>query len=93
MPPDGSLAHSQQPAHLSVSWDRSIKSESATTLLKDPFWYYPPVDAWVFQVVSFPHILPLKPCMHLSPPPFVLHAPPQLRFLDLMMNNTIFFFL
>jgi hypothetical protein len=26
---------------------------------------YPPIYAWVFQVVSFPQVSPLKPCMHL----------------------------
>jgi hypothetical protein len=28
-------------------------------------------------VVSFPHISPLKPCKHLSSPPYVLHALPH----------------
>ena len=35
-----------------------------------------PFYAWVFQVVSFPQISPPKPCIHLSSPPYVLHAPP-----------------
>jgi hypothetical protein len=30
----------------------------------------------VFQVVSFPQVFPLKPCMHLSSPPYVPHVPP-----------------
>jgi hypothetical protein len=30
-----------------------------------------PIYAWVFQVVSFPQVSPLKPCMHLSSPPYV----------------------
>jgi hypothetical protein len=25
-------------------------------------------------VVSFPHVFPLKPCMHLSSPPYVPHG-------------------
>ena len=29
-----------------------------------------------FQVVSFPQVSPPKPCMQLSSPPYVLHAPP-----------------
>ena len=44
-------------------------------LLEYPFLYYPPIYAWVFQVASFLHVSPTKPCIHLSPPPYVLHAP------------------
>jgi len=29
----------------------------------------------VFQVVSFPQVSPPKPCIHLSSPPYLLHAP------------------
>jgi len=32
--------------------------------------------AWVFQVVSFPQFFPPKPCIRLTSPPYVLHAPP-----------------
>jgi hypothetical protein len=35
-----------------------------------------PIYAWVFQVVSFPQVSPLKPCMHLSSPPYVPHVLP-----------------
>jgi len=38
---------------------------------EDPFKYYHPIYAWVFQVVSNPHISPAKPCLHLSSP---IHA-------------------
>ena len=31
---------------------------------------------WVFQVVSFPQVSPPQPCIRLSSPPYVLHAPP-----------------
>ena len=43
---------------------------------EDPFYYYPSIYTLVFQVVSFPQISPPKPCIHLSCPPYVLHAPP-----------------
>jgi hypothetical protein len=32
-----------------------------------PSLYYPPIYAWVFQVVSFPQVSPPKPCIRLSP--------------------------
>ena len=44
-----------------------------TQPLEDPFYYHPPIYAWVFQVVSFPQFSPLKPCMHVSSPPYVPH--------------------
>jgi hypothetical protein len=34
------------------------------------------IYAWVLQVASFPQIASLKPCMHLYPTPYVLHALP-----------------
>ena len=47
-------------------------------LPEDPS-YYPPIYAWVFQVVSFPQVSPPKTCTHLSFPPYVqkfsLHLP------------------
>jgi hypothetical protein len=39
------------------------------------------IYAWVFQVASFTQLSPPKPCMHLSYPPYVLHAPPISFFL------------
>jgi hypothetical protein len=40
-------------------------------LPEDPFYYYPPVYAWVSQVIFRQVSLP-KPCMHLSFLPYVL---------------------
>ena len=37
-------------------------------LIKDSFLYYPPIYVWVFQVVSFSHVSPPKPCINLSSP-------------------------
>ena len=42
-----------------------------------PPLHYPPIYAWVFQVVSFPQVSPRIPCIHLSSPPYVLHAHPS----------------
>ena len=46
----------------------------------NPSQYYPPIYAWVIQVVSFCQISPLKPSMHLSYLLHGLHSPPILRF-------------
>jgi len=42
---------------------------------EDPSKYFPLIYAWVSQVVSFPQVSPPKPCIHLSSPPYALHAP------------------
>jgi hypothetical protein len=55
------------------------------TLLRDPFQYYPPIYARVFQVVSFPQVSPLKPCMHLYSP-HACYMPCHLSLLDLVIQ-------
>jgi hypothetical protein len=43
--------------------------------LEDPFYYYPTIYTWVFQV--FPFLFsPPEPCMHLASTPYLLHALP-----------------
>ena len=44
------------------------------------YYYYPQTYVWVFQVDSFPQVSPTKPCIHLSFPPYVLHARPSSLF-------------
>jgi len=39
-------------------------------------------------VVSFPQVSPPKPCTHLSPPPYALHAPP-ISFFLIFITRTI----
>ena len=39
------------------------------------------------QVVSFPQVSPPKPCKHLSPPPYALHAPPISFFFILSLEQ------
>jgi hypothetical protein len=58
-----------------------ILSHAPLQPLEDPFQYYPLIYAWVFQVVSHPQVSPLKPCMHLSSPPYVPHDLPITVFL------------
>jgi hypothetical protein len=62
--------------HLSLFWDRSIQSVLPFPCFEELFWYDPPINAWVFKVVSFLQISPPKPCMHVSFPPYVLYTPP-----------------
>ena len=57
-------------------------------LPEDPFQYYPPIYAWVFQVVSFPEVSPSKPCIHLSSP-ILAACPAHLILLD-FITRTIF---
>jgi hypothetical protein len=61
--------------HLSLFWARSIQSMPPIPLLEEIFWYYPPINAWVFKVDSFPQVSSPKPCIHVSSPPYVLHVP------------------
>ena len=44
---------------------------------------FPSIYSWVIQVVYFPQVSSLKPCMHLSSPPHVLHDLPISVFLTL----------
>ena len=55
--------------------------------------YFPPIYAWVLQVVCFHQVSPLKPCTQFYAPPSVLHALPILVFLAwtpelYLMRNT-----
>ena len=68
MGPEGSLPHSQLPATCPFPEPDQSSPCLPIPLPKDPSYYCPPIYAWVFQVVSFPHVSPPKPCMHLSSP-------------------------
>ena len=50
----------------------------------DPSSYYPPIYAWVSQVVFFPLVSPPKPCIHLSSPhtPYMILTSHSSRFYD-----------
>ena len=71
MEPKGSLRRLQVPATCPYSEPdqaRPYPPPYPIPLLEDPSYYYPPIYAWVFQVVSFPQVSPPKPYMHLSSP-------------------------
>ena len=55
--------------HLSLSSARSIQSMPPILFPEDLYYWYPPIYACVFQVVSFPQVSPPKPRLHLSPIP------------------------
>ena len=76
MEPEGSLPHSQVPATCPYPEPARSSPYPHIPLPEDPFYYYPPIYAWVFQVVSFPQVSTPQPCVRPSSPPYVLHAPP-----------------
>jgi len=47
----------------SLSWACSTQSMPHIPLPEGPSRYYPPIYAWVVQVVSFPEVSPPKPCI------------------------------
>ena len=56
MEPEGPLPHSQVPA--TCPYPESVQSSTYPhiPLPEDISSYYPPIYAWVFQVVSFPQV-------------------------------------
>jgi len=70
----GSLPHSQVPA--TCLYPEPVRSSPYphTLLPEDPS--YPPIYAWVSQVVSFLQVSSPKRCIRLSFPPYALHAQP-----------------
>jgi hypothetical protein len=55
-------------SHLFLSWASSIQSIPPHFTSWRSILYYPPVYAWVSQVVSFPQVSPPKTCKHLCSP-------------------------
>ena len=71
-----SLPHSQMPATCPYPEPARSGPYPNIPLPEDPYSYYPSIYAWISQVVSFPHVIPQKPCTRLLSP-YVLHAPPS----------------
>jgi len=67
MEPECSLLHSQVPATCPYPEPARSSPYPHIPLPEYPSLYYPPIYAWVSQVVSFPQVSPPKPCTHLSP--------------------------
>ena len=64
--------------------------DASITLPEDPFEYYPPIYAWVFQMVSYLQISPPKHCMHVCSYPYLLHAPPISFFVIRLLEYYLF---
>jgi hypothetical protein len=81
MEPKGSLPYSQGPATCPYPEPDQSGLCPPPNLSKIHFNIVLPSNAWVFQVVSFPQVSPLKPSLHLSSPPYVPHVQPISVFL------------
>ena len=66
MEPEDLLPLSQVPATCPSPEPVRSSPYPQIPLPEDPSKYYPPVYAWVSQVVSFHHFSPPKSCIHLS---------------------------
>ena len=66
MEPEGSLPHSQMPATCPYPVPARSSPYPHKPLPEDPSEYYLPIHAWVSQVVSFPQVSPLKPCIRFT---------------------------
>ena len=76
MEPDVSLPHWQVPATCPFPEPARSSPHPHIPLPEDPSKYYPPIYSWVSQVVSFPQVSPLKPCIRVSSASYALHIPP-----------------
>ena len=76
MEPEGSLRHSQVPATYPYPEPPQTSPSRPSQFLKihfsDNLPSMPGYSKWSLSLQVFPP----KPCMHLSSPPYVLHAPP-----------------
>ena len=82
MEPEGSLPLSQAPATCPYPERDRFTPCPHIPLPADTSQYYIPIYAYVFQVICFPRVSPLKPCTHLSSPPIHATCPAHLILLD-----------
>jgi len=66
MEPEGSLPDSWVPPTCPYPEPAQSSQYPHIPLPEYPSQYYPPIYAWVSQVVSFPQVSPTKPYIHLS---------------------------
>ena len=87
MEPEGSLPHLQVWTTCPYPEPDQSSPCPPIALPEDPSSFYPPIYAWVFQVISFPQVSP-PPCIHLSSPAYVLHAQePKLVCIEKVTNT------
>ena len=88
MEPEGSLPHSQVSTTCPYpELARSIPYPSIP-LAEDPSYYYPPIYAWVSQVMSFPQVSPQNP-VYASPVPHTSTFPAHLILLDFITRSIL----
>ena len=81
---EGSLPHSQAPATCPYPEPARSSPYPHTSLPEDPS-YFIPMQASVFQVVSFLQVSPSKPCIH----PACVTCPAHLSLLDLITRTVL----
>ena len=79
MKPEASLPRLEVPATCPYPKPDRSKLCPHIPIPEDPSYCYPPIYAWVFQVVSFPQDFLQVPCMQLPSLPYLLHALVPLR--------------
>ena len=89
MGPEGSLPHSQVPATCPYPVLARSSPYPHIPLPEDPSYYYPPIYAWVSQVVSLPQVSPTENLYTplLSPIRATFSAPPI--FLDFITRKIL----
>ena len=74
--------------HLSLSWASSIQSIPSNPTSWRSILIFPPIYAWISQMVSFPQVSPPKPFIRLSSPSCAIHAP-HISFFSLDQSDNI----
>ena len=88
MKPEGSLPHSQVPATCPYPEPARSSPYSHIPLPEYPPYYYPPIYAWVSQVMSFPHVSPQNP-VYAFPVPHTPTLPAHLILLDFITPSIL----
>ena len=70
--------HFHNSPHQPLSWVTTIQSMPTIPFPEDPLWYYPPIYAWIFQVVSIPQVSSRKHRIHISSPTIRATCPANL---------------